>query len=91
MAQAVGAVEFVVRAMQGSVGSRHQAAEILRKVAEAGDYGDFPDDVTCEQLGQALERICLNSNEEDPMFRVFQAWRQAELERDRRLLEVSRS
>lgn len=90
MAQAVGAVEFVVRAMQGAVGSRLQATEILRKVAEAGSYGGFPDDVTCSQLGQALERICLNCDEEDPMFKVFQAWRQAELERDRRSLEVSR-
>ena len=73
----------VVQGMQGMIGSRHQAANILRKVAEAGSCGDFPDDVACEQLGRALERICINCHEKDPMFKVFQAWRQAELERYR--------
>lgn len=75
--------ENAVEGMREMVGSRHVAAEILRKVAEAGSYGGFPADVTCEQLGQALERICLNSQEDDPMFKVFQSWRQAELERTR--------
>jgi len=78
-------VQTVVQGMREMIGSRHEAADILRKVAEAGSYGSFPSDVTCEQLGAALERICLNSQEEDPMSKVFQAWRQAELARDRRL------
>jgi len=86
-----GTEEFVARGMFEMMGSRHQATNILRRVAEAGSYGSFPDEVTCEQLGRALERICVNCKEEDPMFKVFQSWRQAELERDRRLREASAS
>ena len=81
--------ENVVQGMQGGIIGRNHAAHILNKVAEAGDYGGFPEDVTCEQIGRALERIFVNCHEEDPMFRVFNAWRQAELQRDRRLREVS--
>lgn len=78
-------VEYAVQGMREMIGSRHAAAEILKKVAEAGSWGGFPDDVTCEQLGKALERICLNCPEEDPLSKVFQSWRQTERERERRL------
>jgi hypothetical protein len=75
--------EVVVRGMCNMIGSRHAAAEVLRKVAEAGSCGGFPDDVTCEGLGKALERICLNAPVRNPMTRVLRGWRKATRQRDR--------
>lgn len=78
-------VMAVVGAMQTSHASREAAANILHKLADAGSYGSFPEDVTCEDIGRALERICINCHEEDPMLKVFEAWRSAERDRDRKL------
>lgn len=64
----------VITALAGCVGSRHGAAEILTKVAEAGRCGCFPADVTCEELGQALERICLNAPDSNPFELVVRGW-----------------
>ncbi len=81
-------VMAVLEGFSGMIGSRHEAAEILRKVADAGSYGGFPEDVTCEQLGQALERICLNLPARNPKFAVLRGWCKAERRRDRQLERV---
>lgn len=54
--------------------SRYEAAEILRKVADDGEHGLFPSDVTCEELGRALHRICINSPEEHPLEAILLGW-----------------
>jgi hypothetical protein len=71
--------------MHNMVGSRIAAVEVLQKVADAGSYGGFPDDVTCEQIGQALERICHNAPVANPLTRVLRGWRKATRRRDRAL------
>lgn len=44
---------------RSSIASRHQAADILRSVAEDGQFGYYPQDVSPEQLGQAdFKRRC---------------------------------
>ena len=74
--------------MSQSIGSRHEAAAILQKVADAGSYGGFPSDVTCDQIGEALERICLNAPIRNPLTRVLKGWRKADHRRARRLAKV---
>jgi len=64
--------------MSRAILSRRTAAEILQKVAEAGSYGSFPSDVTCEQLGKALFRIVMNSPEEQAFLELIKGWRAAE-------------
>jgi hypothetical protein len=81
-------VAGVLVAMSNSIGSRHQAAEILQKVAEAGSWGGFPSDVTCDQVGEALERICLNAPIPNPLTRVLKGWRKAAHRRAHRLAQV---
>ena len=75
--------EVVVQGLCSMVGSRHEAADVLRKVADAASWGGFPSDVTCEQVGQALERICLNAPVANPLTRVLRGWRKATRRRDR--------
>ena len=84
-----GTASEIVTALASSVGSRHQAAEILKKVAEAGSWGGFPNvsDVTCEQLGEALERICLNAPGENPLEQVLMGWCKAASARKARMQE----
>ena len=83
-------LQAVLSSMKETIGSRHEAADILQKVAELGRSGNFPSDVTCEQLGRALERIVLNSQEEDPFLKVMAGWRAAENERNQESLEFLR-
>lgn len=71
-------VKMVLDGMRQTIGSRHAAAEILQKVAEAGSWGGFPSDVTCEQLGRALFRIVMNSPEEQAFLELLKGWRAAE-------------
>jgi hypothetical protein len=71
-----------------SIGGRHHAAEILRKVADAGSWGGFPPDVTCDQLGQALEHICANAPFHDPLALVVKGWQKAAELRASRLTQV---
>lgn len=80
-------VEMAVEGMKSTISSRHQAAEVLNRVAEDGQAGCFPLDVTCEQLGRALFRIAMNANEEDPLMGILSGWRAAEREFQRRLLK----
>ena len=40
--------------------TRHVAAERLQKVAEAVSCGSYPDDVTPEELGEAVSRALVN-------------------------------
>ena len=61
--------------------SRYWAAEVLRRVAQLGEVGHFPDDVTLEDLGRALHRICINAPEEDPLIALLRGWRIRERER----------
>lgn len=74
--------------MSHSIGSRHEAAAILQRVAEAGSWGGFPSDVTCDQIGEALERICLNAPIQNPLTRVLKGWRKAAHRRARSLAQV---
>ena len=85
---ATSTTEVVVRDLCSMVGSRRAAADALRKVADAGGHGGFPDDVTCEQIGQALERICLNAPVRNPLTRVLRGWRKATRRRDRAHADV---
>lgn len=78
----------VLGGMSRSIGSRHEAAAILQKVAEAGSWGGFPSDVTCDQIGEALERICLNAPIHNPLTRVLKGWRKAAHRRARRLAQA---
>ena len=73
----------VLEAVSSAINSRHAAAEILQKVAEAGSYGSFPDDVTCEEIGRALFRIAMNSPSKDPLMDILNGYRLAEIERRR--------
>lgn len=54
--------------------SRYEAARILRKVADWGEHGLFPNDVTAEDLGLALRRLCANSPEANVRHRLWGAW-----------------
>jgi len=83
-------VQGVVRSMQESIGSRHVAADVLRKVAELGSSGNFPSDVTCEQLGRALFRIAMNAPDEDPLLSILNGYRAAEREWHERLEQTLR-
>lgn len=74
--------------MSQTIGSRHHAAEVLQKVAEHGSWGGFPNDVSCDQIGEALERICLNAPIPNPLTRVLKGWRKAAKRRARRLAQV---
>lgn len=56
------------------------AAEILRKVANSGECGMFPDDVTCEQLGRALLTIMVKAREGDALVALIKGYRSAEAE-----------
>lgn len=67
----------IVEAISDSINSRHRAAEILGKVAEDGRCGCFPADVTCEQIGEALERILVNAPGDCPFDRVVSGWQKA--------------
>ena len=78
----------VLTAISQSIVSRHQAADLLKKVADCGSWGGFPQDVTCEEIGRALERICINSPEQDPLMEVLKGWREAERKRNARLQEI---
>ena len=80
--------ETLVGRMARSIASRHEAADVLRKVAESGSAGHFPDDVTCEELGQALFRIMMNAPDDDPLTSILKGYRAAELERQERLLDA---
>jgi hypothetical protein len=68
-----------------SIESRGAAAAMLREVADCGEFGGFPKSVTCEQLGWALERICLNSNEVDPLTEIVRGYRARERARNEAL------
>lgn len=63
---------------ENAIVSRHLAAEVLMRVAVDGAYGSFPPDVTCEQLGEALHRLCLNSTESNPLEGIVRGWRGCE-------------
>jgi len=76
--------------MSQSIGSRHEAAAILQKVAESGKWGGFPSDVTCDQIGEALERICLNAPIPNPLTRVLKGWRKVAHRRARQFDKVER-
>ena len=78
----------VLQSVAAPISSRHRAAEILTKVAESGRCGHFPDDVTCVELGEALERICLNAPIHNPLTRVLKGWRRAAKRRARLLKQV---
>ena len=77
-------VDVVVQAMSNTIASRHQAAEVLRCVAEDGSAGCFPSDVTCEQLGRAIFRIAMNAPDDDPLVSLLSGWRAAERDFHRR-------
>ena len=64
-----------------AIGSRHAASEILQKVSEAGSWGGYPHEVTGEEIGRALFRICLNSREDNPLAGIISGWRTAQSER----------
>jgi len=83
-------VDPIITAISGSINSRHRAAEVLTKVAEAGSWGGFPSisDVTCEQLGQALERICINAPGENPLEEILTGWCKARSARKSRAQEL---
>ena len=68
---------------------RHNAAEILTKVAVAGKAGCFPADVTCEKLGEALERICLNASGQNPLEQILTGWCNASVARKLRAQETA--
>ena len=72
--------EEVAASMVGSIQSRHEAAFILHRVAEEGESGHFPVDVTCEELGRALRRTCSNSNEANPLAEIVRGYVDAEVE-----------
>lgn len=76
--------EFILEEMGRVVGSRYDAADTLRSVAEAGSWGGFPQNVTCEEIGRALHRICLNAPEEDPLLSIVKGYRSVEKERQLR-------
>lgn len=77
-------VDVVLQAMGNSIASRHQAAEVLERVAEYGSAGCFPSDVTCEQLGRAIFRIAMNAPDDDPLMSFLSGWRAAERDFHRR-------
>ena len=76
-------VESILGAMGDSISTRHIAAKVIAKVAEAGSAGHFPEDVTCEQLGEALERIMVNAPGDDPLTDLIRGYRDAEKRRRR--------
>ena len=78
----------VLVSMSQSINSRHEASAILQKVVESGSWGGFPEDVTCDQIGEALERICLNAPIPNPLTRVLKGWRKAAHRRARLLAQV---
>jgi len=53
-------VAFALKAMSGSIMSRHSAADILRQVADDVSWGGFPQDVSPHQLGYAIGRAMIN-------------------------------
>ncbi len=81
--------QSIVAMLSAPIASRYHASEVLQKVAAAGSWGGFPDDVTCDELGQALERICLNAPVPNPLTRVLRGWQKAARRRRRRLAEAS--
>lgn len=84
MAEEFNTVAFVLDGMRSSIGSRHQAADILRKVAEDGQFGCYPQDVSPEELGQALYRVFMNCNAENAVPRLVNALLLAEADFRRR-------
>lgn len=84
MSQSTTTLESTLSLLTEPICSRLAASEVLRKVAEAGSWGGFPQDVTCEELGRALERICLNAPHENSLWRVFRGWHKAARFRHRR-------
>jgi hypothetical protein len=58
--------------MGDSISSRHKAAEILKKLSSYGYFGSFPSDLTMEEIGWAIGRICHNSPEEEPYRRLME-------------------
>ncbi|MBI4262725.1 hypothetical protein HY624_04345 [Candidatus Uhrbacteria bacterium] len=63
------------------ISSRHEAADVLQRVAEKGQWGCWPDDVTCEQVGRALFRIAMNAHEENALAGILRGWVAAKRER----------
>jgi len=70
----------VIQGMCNVISSRHQAADILHRVAEEGSAGCFPSDVTSEELGRALFRIVMNAPDQDPLLALLKGYRAAEHE-----------
>lgn len=57
-------------------------ADIFWDLSESVRYGrDLPADITGEQLGRALEYLCLRVSVHDPMLEILKGWRDAERER----------
>ena len=84
MADEFNTVAFVLESMGSSIGSRHQAADVLRKVAEDGQFGCYPQDVSPEELGQALWRIFMNCNAENAVPRLVNSLLMAQADFHRR-------
>lgn len=53
--------------------SRYAAGEILRRVADLGSDGLFPEGVTIEMVGRSLRRIVSNSSESQPLAKLADA------------------
>lgn len=62
----MAASQQLVQEWEAASVSRYWAAEVLYKFAEAGRAGLFPTDVTWQDLGRALHRICINRPVENP-------------------------
>lgn len=59
---------------QGFV-SRGIASLVVARVAEFGESGRWPEDVTPETLGMALRRLMVNASEEDAFIRLERGFR----------------
>lgn len=84
MTEESNGVGFMLSAMKESITSRHHAADVLRKVAEDGQYGCYPEDVLPEELGQAIWRIFMNCNAENALPRLINSLLMAEADFRRR-------
>lgn len=82
--------QTITRMLRGTpTESRTAAYAILNEVAAAGSWGGFPTHVTCEQIGEALELICLKAPVPNPLTRVLRGWQKAARRRKRQQAEAA--
>lgn len=70
-----GPMRKLLEVTGNSMDERKKAAEILQDLASRGSYGSFPPELSMQEVGWALARICgINSNDANPLDELLKGW-----------------